>query len=176
MEETDEWGALEDLPAPEEPGSVGVHGEVRASLCRTMAQRMLKDHGISEPPVPIEEIARKLGFEIAVCDLPPGVDARMRTTPTAKIIELARGQAHVRHRFSIAHEIGHSLLGHRHGEGRVGESEANIFAGSVLTPRAWLARDVKQMPSAAALAQRYQVSREVIFIAAREARLLGRLR
>jgi Zn-dependent peptidase ImmA (M78 family) len=92
-----------------------------------------------------------------------------------RVIELARGQSRTRQRFSIAHELGHHLLHHCHGENDLAEKEANIFAGALLAPGSWLARDVASGLTSTSLAKKYEVSREVIFIAAKDARLLGRL-
>ena len=65
---------------------------------------------------------------------------------------------------------------HQREAAEVAEQEANAFAGALLVPAAWLRRDLDRFPTASALADRYQVSREVIFIAAQRARLLGKLR
>jgi len=149
---------------------------VRVALCRKAAEQLLKRRGISAPPVPVEEIAGALGFEVRVIDLPRGVDARLRTSGASRVIELAAGQAKVRLRFSIAHELGHATLGHHHDETDVAEQEANAFASCLLAPQAWLKRDIGTFTTVAALADRYKVSREVIFIAVQRARLLDRLR
>jgi Zn-dependent peptidase ImmA (M78 family) len=126
--------------------------------------------------VPVDALARRLGFQIRFERLAGGVDGRLRVLGDAKVIEVALGQAPSRQRFTIAHELGHFLLGHGYEETKVAERQANIFAGALLAPGAWLARDLGGFPSAAALASRYEVSREVIFIAAKDARLLGRLK
>ncbi len=89
---------------------------------------------VQQPPVPVDQIARELGFDIRVVDLSIGVDARLRVAGAGSIIELASGQPGVRHRFSIGHELGHACLGHRHGETEVAEREANAFAGPLLVP------------------------------------------
>jgi hypothetical protein len=149
---------------------------VRVGFCRKAAQRLLKRTGVTTPPVPVHGVAEKLSFVMRVVDLPSGVDARLRIAKGVKTIELASGQSRVRHRFSIAHELGHTSLGHRHGESDVAEKEAQLFAGALLVPRVWLSRDLREAAVAADLARRYEVSRDVIFIAAKEARLLDRLK
>lgn len=178
MEEIDDWDEIEEKEEAEETETAApiVRAEVRGELCRKIAQRCLSDHRIAEPPVPVDKIARNLGFELQLQDLKPGVDARLQIIDSRKVIELARGQADVRHRFSIAHELGHHFLGHRHNEHRAGETEANIFAGELLVPRTWLRRDLQRSLTVVELTGRYQVSREVLFIVARDARLLNRLR
>lgn len=126
-------------------------------------------------PLPSRRWLRASASRYAL-DLPRGVDARLRVSGASRVIELASGQARVRHRFSTAHELGHTSLGHRHGETDVAEQEANAFAGALLVPQSWLRRDIDTFTTVTALAERYEVSRDVIFIAVQRARLLDRLR
>jgi hypothetical protein len=166
-----------DEPEEEGWGRVGPERpKVRRTHCRKSAEQLLKRCGVKEPPVPVEEMARTFRFEVRMEHLPPGVDARLRVSGNSRVIELASGQARVRHRFSIAHELGHASLGHRHGETEVAEQEADAFAGALLVPRAWLKRDVGTFSTVSGLARRYDVSRDVVFVAAEGARLLERLK
>jgi Zn-dependent peptidase ImmA (M78 family) len=176
MEEIGEWNEVEEAEQTEEveTHAPAIQTEVRAAYCRRVAQRILRDHKITEPPVPVDKIARAIGFDLQLQDLPAGVDARLQIIDSRLVMELARGQGEVRHRFSIAHELGHYFLGHKHNEYCAEETEANIFAEELLVPRAWLRKDVERY-SIAELLSRYQVSREVLFIAAKDARLLNRL-
>lgn len=177
MEEFDETDEIEEAEQIEQVEllSPALHEEVRATLCRKVAQRILRDHKISKPPVPVDRIAREIGFDLQLADLPSGVDARAQVIGSRKVIVIARAHADVRQRFSIAHELGHHFLGHKHKEHTAGEAEANIFAGALLVPGAWLRRDVDRYLIAELLI-RYRVSREVLLIAAKDARLLNRLR
>jgi len=179
VEEIDDWDELEEKEQAEETAAavpaVGA-AEVRAELCRKMAQRLLRDQRIAEPPVPVDRIAKTLGFAVQHQDLPRGIHARLQIIDSRRVIELARGEADARHRFSIAHELGHFFLGHRHNEHKTGETEANLFAGELLIPRTWLRRDLANHLTVAELIARYRVSREVLFIVAKDARLLNRLR
>lgn len=168
MGDFDEWAEEEERRGPVEP-----RGDVRAAYCRKVAQTLLKRAGVKEPPVPVEVLAAKAGLNIVKADLPRGVDATLR--PVEGVIEVARDQAGVRRRFSIAHELGHHCLGHAHGDSSVAESQANIFAGALLAPGSWLRHDLPLYRTPDALAQRYQVSREVIFIALKDARLLNKI-
>src|SRR6266542_6697126 len=167
------------MDEPEEEGWGRVapdRARVRRALCRQAAARLLTRFGLTSAPVPVERIASDLEYEVRIEDLPTGVDARLRISAGSKVIEIASGQPRVRHRFSIAHELGHAALGHRHGETDVAEHEANAFAGALLVPPPWLRRDVDACPTIAELARRYDVSRDVIFIAAEGARVLDRLK
>ena len=158
-------------------GRAGVEREdPRPAFCRKLAERTLERFGIVAAPVPVDRLAAKLGINVRITELPRGVDARLRQRGEEIIIELASGQAWVRHRFSLAHELGHHLLGHRHGESDLAEKQANIFAGALLVPPSWLRKDVASGMTAEALASRYDVSREVIFIAVKDAGLLKKLR
>jgi Zn-dependent peptidase ImmA (M78 family) len=159
------FGIVEEAPGP-----------ARVAFCRKAAEQLLKRNGITQPPVPAERLAERLRIQVIVTDLPAGVDALLRIDGDSRMIELASGQARVRHRFSIAHELGHFSLGHRHGESDVAEQEANTFAGALLVPRAWLKRDIERFATVDELARRFDVSREVLFIALKDARLLDRLR
>lgn len=80
---------------------------------------------------PVRRIAESEGLEILeASSLPPGIRARL----VADTVELAKGDAEVVKRFSIAHELGHHRLGTTHDQGRSVESEANAFAGELLVP------------------------------------------
>jgi Zn-dependent peptidase ImmA (M78 family) len=168
----DDFDGLEEESESRDP--LEPKQDVRAAHCRKMAATVIKRAGITQPPVPVEILVQKAGLTMVVSALPRGVDAVLR--PAEGIIEVATNQADVRKRFSIAHELGHHYLGHAHYESLVAEAQANIFAGALLMPSLWLRRDLKDSRSPDALAARYEVSREAIFIALKEAPLLNKVR
>jgi len=149
--------------------------DVRAAHCRQAARQLLKRHAVLAPPVPVDVIAAALGLEVSYVRLPRGLDARLVKTEKDARIDVATGQARVRQRFSVAHELGHHCLGHAHDDGTVAEKQANIFAGALLVPQPWLATDVKSGLSPTELASRYDVSSEVLFIALKDGRLLTKV-
>lgn len=153
------------MTEPEDPG-------VRIAFCRKMADKTLKDHAVKGPPVPVEQIASSLGFEMREVALPRGVDARLRRDGAERVIEIAAGQHVHRHRFSIAHELGHFVLRHENLTSQVAEAEANRFAGALLAPGRWLAPDYRKGLKMEALVARYGVSSQVIFIALKNARVI----
>ena len=153
------------MTEPDEPG-------VRVAFCRKMADRVLKDHAIKGPPVPVEQIASSLGFEISEVALPRGVDARLRVHDSERVIEIAAGQHTHRQRFSIAHELGHFVLRHDNTTSRVAEAEADRFAGALLAPGRWLAPDYRKGLQTEVLVARYDVSSQVIIIALKNARVI----
>ena len=66
-----------------------------------------------------------------------------------------------RRRFTIAHEIGHLLMGHTCSNSKENNSEieANTFASELLIPTKFIKRDFREEPNAIPqLAKRYCVS------------------
>ena len=168
MDDTQGWADEGYRGKPIEPLE-----DVRAAFCRKVAEMLLKRSGVVQPPVPVLRLAEEAGLTVVEADLSFGVDATLK--PDERVIGVARAQAGVRHRFSIAHELGHHCLGHVHGESDVAEQQANIFAGALLVPRAWLKKDLPIERSADALARKYEVSSQAMFIALKDARLLNRI-
>jgi hypothetical protein len=152
-------------------------GKPRVAFCRHAAGKILRDRGIIGPPVPVEDLARELGITVAVRTLGHGVSGTLTEGAEGARLDLAPGEARVRHRFTVAHELGHRTLQHHRQETEVAEREADIFAGALLVPAEWLRKDVKTASSRSlqTLARRYDVSTSVILIAAKDARLLDLL-
>jgi Zn-dependent peptidase ImmA (M78 family) len=82
------------------------------------------------------------------------------------------------HPHSDVFSIHEDELRHEHAQDphKALEDEADYFASVLLVPPAWLKADVARGLSADDLADRYQVSREVMFIALREHKLLNRVK
>ena len=77
-------------------------------------------------------------------------------------------------RFVIAHEIGHHVLRHTGGRGKI-EPEANAFASELIIPRDELRRQIRQTQYLSQLAPAFQVSRQAMFYAVSSARLASKL-
>lgn len=161
---------------------------VRTHLCKRKAGDILKEAGITTPPVDVESIAKSFFLQIVQSD----------TRRHGGRALLEHGQIHVNasdspagQRFSIGHELGHYVL---HSDGfvfsthedseselyaedpdKVLEHEADYFSSVLLVPPRWLRKDVDAGMSPQELAERYQVSQEVIFIALKQHRLLNRI-
>ncbi len=81
----------------------------------------------------------------------------------------------VRQRFTIAHEIGHLLLGHTCSEldiDKDAEAEANQFAAELLMPLVFLKGDYENEPDLEKLAWKYIVSKEALCLHLMECRIL----
>ena len=161
---------------------------VRTHLCERTADELLKGAGIKVPPVDVKDLAESLFLQIVYSD----------TGEHGGRALLEHGEIHVNaseslagQRFSIGHEIGHYLL---HADGFVFsphedpeselysedptselEWEANYFSSVLLVPPRWLRKDVDAGLMPPELANRYLVSKEVIFIALQRHRLLNRV-
>src|SRR5712664_3503178 len=126
-----------------------------------LAKRLINDHGIKRPPVPVEELASRLGAQISYSPF-DGDLSGMVFRDEAKIIIGVNSLHHPnRQRFTIAHEIGHMLL-HKGQEVHVDrayrvslrndlsskavspeEMEANAFAAALLMPEGMLVQDLR---------------------------------
>lgn len=134
-------------------------------------------------PVPVEDIAGRLGASLRYEHFQNEVSGLLMRGPNGVIIAVERDQPTTRQRFTIAHEIGHLVL-HDQEEVRIDRSfplrfrsqhsssaedveeiEANAFAASLLMPAALLRRemhglalDIEDEEQIRRLASRYQVS------------------
>jgi hypothetical protein len=126
------------------------------------ADEILAMYGIDDPVhIRTRDLAYALG--VAVRDAPlRGAAARLTRLGNRAVIRVADQEIYQgRKRFSIAHELGHFVLGHGEGSEIVcsdedmiaslrdanRESEANAFAGELLLPTALVAKacDVKEV-------------------------------
>lgn len=160
----------------------------RIRLCKKKAEEILKDAGITKPPVDVKGIAESLFLEVV----------ESNTGEFGGRALLGDGQIHVDssdspagQRFSIGHEIGHHVLhadnfvfsAHEDPESELYaedpdkelELEANYFSSVLLVPPKWLRKDVDAGLLPLELAERYQVSKDVIFVALEQHRLLNQI-
>lgn len=155
------------------PGLESVPALDRAhpGYARQKAREIAREHRLVQPPVVVHKIARDLGFEVKKSHNLGGLSARL----AGKVIEVNAEEPSVRHRFSVAHELGHHFLGTRHGGGKVAEQEANAFAGELLVPGPMLKTAMESTTDATELRKMFAVSRNVLRIAAEHHKLDKRL-
>lgn len=156
----------------------------RTSFLRKAAHQILKECGISEPPVDLLTIVKKRGLEYDEDDcFEDGVDA-MIVPMDGRVIAVVNKKSHInRRRFSLAHEFCHHLF-HQDREALraavtidsppeydVGggkdpfEVEADIFAGELLVPVFMLKKHYRPGYTAADVARIFEVSQDVASIA-----------
>lgn len=156
-------GYEEDDDAPRIPGRPATPERADAAAARRRARALLNDHRANTLPVPVRAIARREGLTIEDdVDLGPSLRARL----VNRTIQLREEREYLK-RFSIAHELGHWILGSRHGDGPEAETEADAFAGELLVPGPQLLAALRTTRRTADLAKLFQVSYSVIEIAAK---------
>lgn len=129
---------------------------------------------ITEPPIPIEKIAKLFSIKILPYpNFPDNISGTLINQKDSMIIGVNSNHAAVRQRFTIAHEIGHFLLGHELGEKIIDdvfdkpndkEKEANDFAAALLMPIDFLKQDINKKMNIPDLAKRYMVSDQAMSI------------
>jgi Zn-dependent peptidase ImmA (M78 family) len=158
----------------------------RIGFPREMARKILKRYAVTRPDTPLEEIARGEGLEILFRRWPNSVGALLLRKN--RIIGVNSNHHPHRQRFSIAHELGHYFLNHRLDDyekniildnppagddfSRIQNREADEFASELLVPLAILKDSYKKIKDDTALADIFNVSREVMFIALEKHKLI----
>ncbi len=156
---------------------------------RRRAVQVLEMVGVDTPPVDVHRIAKHLGFDVIPFDFPDSVSGVTFIEHGVKSIGVNAGHAPTRQRFSIAHEIAHYLHGHEayderkvHVEENRGflnshnrqEMEANEFAAELLMPLYLLRQEITGPElDVPALARRYQVSEQAMWIQLFDHRLVS---
>ena len=143
----------------------------RALDARAEARRFLQKHKVTDIPVDVEQLARAEGFTIE--RRPLGDDDGQ---VVGRRITVNSETALVRQRFTIAHELGHVVMHTAHGADDYSERQAEVFAGALLIPRDILRREFATERDPEALARRFLVSREAVWIELQDARLVTKIR
>lgn len=144
---------------------------------RNIARKLLKDARAKDVPISLYKIIEhlKAQHDLEVLRFPLGaVDGLLVRVNGLPTIGFNGDTSWVRRRFTIAHEIGHLILGHtlECGIDTDGEGEANQFAAELLMPLAILKVDYKKEPDLEKLAWKYIVSQEAMCRHLMECRIL----
>lgn len=150
---------------------------------RNLAWEILLREGVCALPVDVVEICRRLGIAVRQYDEPrPEGDGFSTIIEGAAYICIRRGQSRQRARFTVAHELGHVLLGHVGKYTLVNrepsphddpvEQTANGFAARLLAPACVLwgcrvssAAEIAALCDISAVAARYRWERMQILLA-----------
>lgn len=163
---------------------------IRRRRIQALVDKLLNEHGIYSPPVPVDRIIRALGIRLHVDALEGDISGFAFRNRHGSVIGVNTWHPLVRQRFTMAHELGHLLL-HDVEKIRVDrgfilklrsdissqgidqeEVEANRFAAELLMPEGFLESDIKAMSgidllddeNVSALAKRYEVSKQALLI------------
>lgn len=148
-------------------------------------ESIIKKLNISSPPIPIEKVAELFSLQIIIYPkFPNNVSGVIIKKEGLNVIGVNSNHPKVRQRFSIAHELGHYIMGHDNMEyidetfdkPTDKEQEANKFAAKILMPRSMLKKDIEKndydIPS---LAKRYEVSEQAMSIRLLETGLIFKI-
>lgn len=83
---------------------------VTAAEARKRARRLLHEHGVNDPPTPLERITQSLGIAVHYLPLDDELSGMAFIKDSKRIIVLNAGHHPNRQRFTLAHELGHHLL------------------------------------------------------------------
>jgi hypothetical protein len=179
-----EIGRLARSAAPEEESWRRLRG-----LFLSMADALRLQVGETRPPVRLDRMKemRRIKSEI-LFGSPDGPDAMLSPSSEGFTLRLKVGQSAVRHRFSTAHEIGHTFFydisktpprrlltaglsarfrGNKASLEDKEEDICSVFAGALLLPQHLLLGELKAMPEDKVflllrMARKYAVSLEVV--------------
>jgi Zn-dependent peptidase ImmA (M78 family) len=155
-------------------------------FCRDRARRILEDLGMTEPPIDVEAVARRLGLEVRYVLRPVGFEGRL--IRERMVIEVNQRNHRHKQRFTISHEIGHFVLAHSPvfssfddrgiaDPGRVNERQANAFASELLMPesavRAYWSKVRRLERPNDKMAEAFEVSPQAMWYRLEELDLLG---
>jgi Zn-dependent peptidase ImmA (M78 family) len=76
------------------------------------AQDLLDSFNMSNVPVPVEDVAKRLGLNVIAFDLGSDVSGVLHIKKENSSIGYNPNESKVRQRFTIAHELGHFILHH----------------------------------------------------------------
>jgi len=156
------------------------------STARNIARKLLTDAGITKPPVMVRDIINllKKTKDLSVYSWSFGENTDgIQTTEGDKIaIGYNKTQHPHRQRFTVAHEIGHYMMGHTNANYSYDlnstdpkEIEANQFAAELLMPLAMVKNDLKNGKAAKDLAVIYNVSEESLWWRLCDGKLINKL-
>lgn len=152
------------------------HSPINVGGPRNIARKLLKDSGTIEIPVNLRTILNylKTRHDLEVWRFPfDKIDGMLVTINGQPTIGFNPDTSWVRRRFTIAHEIGHLLLGSTcNNLDENTEAEANQFAAELLMPLAFLKVDFPKENDLEKLSSRYIVSKEALTWHLLECRLI----
>jgi len=135
---------------------------------------ILKKLNVVKAPIPIEKVASLFSLEIVYYPkFPNSISGAIIKDEDLHAIGVNENHPKVRQRFTIAHELGHYIMGHDENtilddtfdKNTDKEREANKFAGELLMPYDLLKSDIeKEICDIPSLAKKYEVSEQAMSI------------
>lgn len=156
-----------------------------ASGNREKAQSLLKMAAVKQAPVDLEKIATLLGFMIIPYAFPDKRRGMVFIEEGVRAIGINEKHPLSLQRYTIGHEFGHFVNGHKHEDNKFiedesryfdhhfqQEREADSFSGELLMPKNFLEQDLLVIGiDLKKLSEQYQVSKSAMHIRLRSLRL-----
>ena len=148
--------------------------EPHIGFARESARKILQDSGCIEAPTSLSAVIQELSkydlLSVKGKDFDTLDGVNIRSSDEINIIYNINNGLH-RNRFTIAHELGHFVLGHLSKSydsqdfesSKKEEVEANAFAGELLIPTTVLKKLYKENPDLKKLALRFLVSDTALY-------------
>ena len=156
----------------------------RIGFVRKKARQIIKDSKITNPPVILRKIidflSKEFDIDVIKADFKGEYDGITVTIGDSHTLGFDENNPINRKRFSIAHELGHIVLGHTNGKNNdydfesrdCRELEANEFAAELLVPYEFLKRDVNGGLTVKDLSLKYYVSEQMLWNRIKECKLI----
>jgi Zn-dependent peptidase ImmA (M78 family) len=145
------------------------------------SRKYLDKFNIKEAPVPIEEIAEKMGIKISYAPSEEYSGMLIRKENSQALMGINSNEIKTRMRFTIAHEVAHYIfdtkseitIDYRNSFNMLDKSDeekrADLFAANILMPKKWIHLDFEKIPRGSFsqehltnLAKKYKVSLEAM--------------
>jgi hypothetical protein len=159
-----------------------IQSRARKSLAKKLAKDLIKAAGIKTIPISLQKIIEHLqgthSLDVRRIDASNKVSGLLvvcrELDEEYATIGFNGNMPWCRRRFTIAHEIGHLLLGHTCGvqDGSHNETEANTFAAELLVPTINLKKDFGHNQDLNELSKKYCVSDQTLTLRLMETHLV----
>jgi Zn-dependent peptidase ImmA (M78 family) len=158
----------------------------RIKFSKIEAKKIINKLGIKKPPILLRAVIDllKQSNDIEVCKWQFGenIDGVQITEGSSFTIGYNQERHVHRQRFTVAHEIGHIILGHTQSDhtfdlncNKPKEKEANTFAAELLIPTEMLKKDISNGVDVKILSSKYFVSAECLWWKIEEEKLLNKI-
>lgn len=141
--------------------------EFSVGFIRKLARNLVKKCKIISPPIKISDIFKVVDKKIEVKGIDLGTDDGFSVG--GSIINYNSTSSVLRQRFTVAHELGHILLGHNSSFRNINinstetnEKSANIFAAELLVPLPIVKKENLILESLTSISSKYQVSKDMM--------------
>lgn len=158
----------------------------KISTARNIARKLLADAEIIKPPILIRDVVKVLKKSRDLSVYPWSFGDKTSGVQITLGNDVAIGYNNAQHvhrqRFTVAHEIGHLLMGHTSGNKYFDlksknpqEIEANQFAAELLMPLKMIKKDLGNDKKVKDLSDIYNVSEEAVWWRISDCKLINKL-